>query len=446
MPLFDTSRFLFELAGAMAAGHWSIAGLRASLERVSADRPIRVPGLYARILARFPTSPGYGPLLAFLVADAGISRALERVLWLHPVDRSRRRPAMGKPHPRLGSIDIPRLPTETALAQWLGVLPQQLRWYADVAGRNRLHPAGPLRPYRYQWLAKPSGRARLLEIPKVTLKLLQRKILAEIIDKVPAHPAAHGFCRGRSAITNAAMHCGREVVARFDLRDFFPSISAARVHRVFRTLGYPARVARFLTGLCTTRLPSDVWNSRPSPALDGSDRETRLRFVERHLPQGAPTSPALANLAAHRLDRRLSGLARRVDATYTRYADDLTFSGGFELARGAKRLAHRVAVIAGEEGFELNFRKSRVMRRGVRQKVTGVVVNVKTNTPRSEFDRLKAILTNCVQHGPAGQNRDKLPNFRAHLAGKIAHLASINPIRGRKLWAVFDRIAWSDAG
>jgi hypothetical protein len=447
MAHFDPSRFLFALAGSLAAGEWTAKGMREGLARVAAERPIRVQGLFARVLARFPASPDYRPLLAFLVADAGLARALDRALWLPALPRRRgKRPAMAPPPPRLAGIAIPAIATEAALAAWLGVHAQQLRWYADVAGRNHKHPAGPLRPYRHRWLAKPGGRTRLLEIPKVRLKQLQRTILAEILDRVPAHAAAHGFVPGRSAITNAAAHCGRTVVIRFDLRDFFPSICAARVFRLFRTIGYPPTVARLLAGLCTTRLPADVWEARPHRVLDGSDRAERLRFAERHLPQGAPTSPAIANLAAHRLDRRLAGVAKRLDATYTRYADDLTFSGDVELARGVKRLAHLVAIVAGEEGFELNFRKTRVMRRGGRQAVTGIVVNARTNLPRAEYDRLKAILTNCVRHGPAGQNRGGRPDFRAHLAGKIAHFAAVNPARGRQLWVLFDRIAWPTEG
>jgi hypothetical protein len=235
-------------------------------------------------------------------------------------------------------------------------------------------------------------------------------------------------------------------VVKFDLADFFPSVPAARVCRIFRSVGYPEPVARLLTGLCTTRTPADVWDARPHPSLDGSEHATRLRLSNRHLPQGAPTSPALASLAAHRLDRRLAGLAARLGVTYTRYADDLTFSGERDLARRAKRLAHVAAVVAGEEGFALNFRKTRVMRRGRRQTVTGVVVNAHPNVPRADFDLLKATLTNCVRRGPVGQNREGRTDFRAHLAGRVAHLAAINPVRGRKLRALFDRIAWPTEG
>jgi hypothetical protein len=99
-------------------------------------------------------------------------------------------------------------------------------------------------------------------------------------------------------------------------------------------------------------------------------------------------------------------------------------------------------LIAAEEGFAVNRAKTRVMSQAVRQTVTGAVVNARPNVTRTEFDRLKAILTNCVRTGPAAQNRARVADFRGHLAGRIAHVASLNPARGRKLRATFDRIAW----
>jgi RNA-directed DNA polymerase len=439
---FDRQRFVYSLAGALRAGGWTAADLRESFARAIAEHPIRVPGLFTRLLAQFPTRPDFALLTLFLHEDPGVARALaRRERGLSIGRRKAGRPAMSPP-PWLGPAAVPALATGDQLAAWLGVEPGRLAWLADVSGRNRTHPHGPLRLYRYRWVPKAGGRARLLEIPKLPLKNLQRAILEHVLNAIPPHPAVHGFRLGRSAVTNAAAHCGRAVVVKLDLADFFPSVPAGRVCRVFRSAGYPEAVARLLAGLCTTRTPADVWDARPNPASDGSEHAMRLRLTDRHLPQGAPTSPALANLAAHRLDRRLAGLAARLGATYTRYADDLTFSGDGDLARRAKRLAHVAAVVAGEEGFALNFRKTRVMRRGRRQTVTGVVVNARPNVPRADFDLLKATLTNCVRHGPTGQNREVRPDFRAHLAGRVAHLAAINPARGRKLWALFDRIAW----
>jgi RNA-directed DNA polymerase len=162
-----------------------------------------------------------------------------------------------------------------------------------------------------------------------------------------------------------------------------------------------------------------------------------------HLPQGAPTSPALANLAAFPLDVRLTALARSMSATYTRYADDLFFSGDAGVARAADRLHVLVAAIALDEGFSINTRKTRVMRRGVRQRVTSIVVNDHPNIERREVDRLKAILTNCVRLGPQTQNREGVGDFRAHLAGRVAWVSMVTPARGAKLAALFRQIDWS---
>ena len=162
----------------------------------------------------------------------------------------------------------------------------------------------------------------------------------------------------------------------------------------------------------------------------------------RHLPQGAPTSPALANLVAYRLDVRLHALAQKLGATYTRYADDLAFSGDQRLERAAKRLQVLVGVIAAEEGFELHFRKSRFMRQGVRQQLAGVVVNVRPNLKRKAYDELKATLYNCARQGPESQNRAGHADFRRHLAGRIAYVKMLHPERGAKLQALFERIVW----
>jgi hypothetical protein len=167
-----------------------------------------------------------------------------------------------------------------------------------------------------------------------------------------------------------------------------------------------------------------------------------LRFAVPHLPQGAPTSPTLANLCAHRLDVRLTALARAAGAAYTRYADDLAFSGGREFERAARRFQVQAAVVALEEGFEVNTRKTRFMRPAVRQQLCGVVVNDRPNLPRCEYDRLKAVLHNCIHNGPAGQNREGVPDFRARLLGRVAWVAQINPRRGAALHRIFDQIVW----
>ena len=166
-------------------------------------------------------------------------------------------------------------------------------------------------------------------------------------------------------------------------------------------------------------------------------REARDLYSRPHLPQGAPTSPALANLCTYRADCRLTGLAQSVGATYTRYADDIAFSGDGRFERGIERFSTHVAAILMEEGFRVHFRKIRVMRQGVRQHLAGLVINDHPNVMRADFDRLKATLTNCVRFGPESQNRDALPYFRAHLEGRLAFMASINPAKAVRLRKVF---------
>jgi retron-type reverse transcriptase len=166
-------------------------------------------------------------------------------------------------------------------------------------------------------------------------------------------------------------------------------------------------------------------------------------YYPRHLPQGAPTSPQLANLSAFSLDVRLSGLARKYDVRYTRYADDLTFSGSHRFAAALSEFITLVTEITRSERFLVNRRKRRVLRSSQRQVVTGVVVNAKTNVARDEFDRLKAVLHNCVKYGPSTQNHEAHPDFAAHLAGRIAHIRCLSPRRALKLKELFDCIEWT---
>lgn len=358
--------------------------------------------------------------------------------WLVP------EPAMGRRRWR-----VPEIASVGALASFLGVSDGELAWFADTRALGRTVEDERLRHYRYGFLSRPGRPVRVIERPKRRLKDFQRRILHEILDWIPAHEAAHGFTRGRSVRSHASEHMGQFVVIRLDLEDFFASIAASRVYGIFRSAGYPESVAHSLTALTTNVVPSGLWMSLPRPAgslqIDAHHRLGR-RLATPHLPQGAPTSPALANLAAFRLDRRLTGLAASLQAGYTRYADDLTFSGSARLVRTATTLRRAVADIAGEEGFAVNDHKSMLATRAGRQLVCGVVVNERLNVPRYEYDSLKAILHNSRANGPASQNRDAVPDFRAHLLGRLSWIESLNPKRGEKLRREFAGIAWEDDG
>jgi RNA-directed DNA polymerase len=182
-------------------------------------------------------------------------------------------------------------------------------------------------------------------------------------------------------VTNARAHVGQAVVVRMDLKDFFPATRAKKVRKYFRRVGWNRPAARLLVHLCT---------------------------FEGGLPQGAPTSQRLSNLVNYRLDARLTGLATRrrlfdfrtlghvaerlVGATYTRYADDLTFSFPTDDRKMIRYVVRVTKHIVGREGYELHLhRKLRVLRRHARQQVTGLVVNDRVNLPRKTRRWLRAV-------------------------------------------------------
>ena len=317
----------------------------------------------------------------------------------------------------------------------------QLDWLADERRGHGRAEDGRLQHYRYRFVRKQGGKTRLIEAPKSRLKAIQRRILREILSVVPPHRCVNGFVAGRSCLTGAQVHAGEAVVATFDLSQFFPSIGLARVHGLFRCLGYPWAVARRLAGLCTTITPNSVF--RRLPNAEQADWQVQMVYRAPHLPQGAPTSPMLANLLAWTLDRRLHGLARAMEANYTRYADDLAFSGDTRFADGLGRFGKAVEAIVQEEGFLLNAAKTRVMPRTTAQRVTGIVVNEHCNVGRAEFDALKAVLHNCARTDPASQNRAMVADFRAHLGGRVSWVEQINPPRGAKLRRLYDLIDWT---
>jgi len=437
------------LARSMAAGAPSIEQIIARGSRTLGRRWRWLRPLAQRYLDAFAgqTRHRHRDVVQFLLRDGGFRRAQSRhfreltvAQWLTESQRM-------QPVAAATAWDVPAVESAGALADWLLLDHGELAWFADLKGLGYKRNQPRLRHYYYQVKTKRSGGIRLIEAPKVRLKKLQRRILAGILDKIPAHPAAHGFLRGRSIKTFVAPHVGQRVVLRMDLQDFFPSIAGARIQALFRTMGYPESVANLLGGICTNVTPADVWKAaaRREGALDIPAlqlREARALYSRPHLPQGAPTSPALANLCAYRVDCRLAGLAKAVGAEYTRYADDLAFSGGEAFARCVERFATHVAAILQEEGFRVHHRKTRVMRQGVRQHLAGLVANRRMNVMRADFDRLKAILTNCVRLGPNSQNRDAHPYFRAHLEGRVGFVEAINPGKGRRLRAVFEQIKW----
>ena len=270
-------------------------------------------------------------------------------------------------------------------------------------------------PYVSFEIPKASGAKRTITAPRKKLRQVQRIILKEILQRVPVHPAAQGFVRGRSTVTNASLHQQPLLIIKFDLHEFFPTVHYSRVVGLFEQLGYPIKTAKVLAKL-TTHLRCSDSGSVYYPGV---------------LPQGAPTSPAISNLVCRRLDSRLAGLAKQVGATYSRYADDMTFSFSQE-PNNIGRILWWIDQICQQEGFAENIKKRRILRKGQKQAITGVVVNNGVHLPRIAKRTFRAVLSNCRNFGIESQSRG-IPHFRSYLIGFASYAKMVQPEYGAKL-------------
>ena len=270
---------------------------------------------------------------------------------------------------------------------------------------------------------KKSGGERTLSAPLMQMASAQRWILENILQKLPAHPAAHGFVKDRSILTNALPHVGSAVVINCDLTEFFPSITVHRVIGLFRQIGYSPAVATVLA-LIVTDCPRRkvLYQGKPWHVATGP----------RGLPQGACTSPAISNLIARRMDSRLTGISIKMGLRYTRYADDLSFSSTEPFDRVGYLLA-RIRHITGDEGFSVNEKKTRVLKPAARQMVTRVVVNLEPSTSRRTRRQLRAILHNAKRTSLNSQNRSRRKNFAGWVSGMIGFVAMVNSRQAIKL-------------
>lgn len=279
-------------------------------------------------------------------------------------------------------------------------------------------------PYTKFTIPKRDGSNRQICAPKPALRAVQRRILDHILSQVAVHDAAHGFVPGRSTVANAEPHRGAEILLKFDLKDFFPTIHYYRVLGLFTSLGYYLADIKFGTEDSSKRI---------APVLARLCCYTPNPFHWRRavMPQGAPTSPTLSNLICRGLDARLHGLAEANDGIYTRYADDLTFSfRKKQLDLG--RFRWWVDQICHQEGFLVNQRKFRVIRRSQRQCVTGIVVNDCLRIPREQRRLFRAIVHNCQRYGLDSQSRGRA-GFRDYLRGYASYIHMVHPEEGKQL-------------
>jgi hypothetical protein len=329
------------------------------------------------------------------------------------------------------------------LCRLLDIDNDELAWFADGQGRSR-RASSALQHYRWRALPKRGG-VRLVAAPKPRLKEIQRRLLRHVLSEIALHDAAHGCVPGRSVRTALEPHASARVLIRLDLESFFPTVSAGRIRGLLRARGIEDEVAELVTGLCTTAVPVRVWSAAPRPT-DPRAIVAHVRLGELlrapHIPQGAPTSPALANAVSYGLDRRLAALVARFGGRYTRYVDDLTFTGGPFLLTHRHRFVDAAMTVVLDEGFTIAHRKTALQTSAGRLHTLGAVCNDRPRLARPERDRLRAILHNCVAHGGPSQARGR-PHFRDELLGRIAAATALDPGFGARLRARFDQIDWS---
>ncbi|MYN05590.1 RNA-directed DNA polymerase [Pseudoduganella sp. DS3] len=319
---------------------------------------------------------------------------------------------------KLARWSLPALHNAQELASAMGVTLPELRFLSFERRVSRISH------YRRFAMPKKSGGERIISAPMPRVKRLQYWVLDNILAKVPLHPAAHGFVPGRSIVSNAQPHVGKAVVVNLDLKNFFPSIGLPRIKGIFRELGYSEQLATTLGLLCT---------ETPSEEVSVDGEKFFVATGERALPQGAPSSPALTNILCRRLDARVQSCAAKLGFTYTRYADDLTFSGDAAARKLAGKLLWRVKQIIADEGFTPHPEKQHVMGAGHCQSVTGIVVNQKLSLERETLRRFRATLFQVEKDGPAGKQWNGNANVIDALEGYAQFIRMVDAEKGAPL-------------
>ncbi len=321
-----------------------------------------------------------------------------------------------KTHPTsletLSRYQLPVIETDRELATLLDLDYHTLRflcYHRDVMTNDHYH---------YFTIPKRKGGVRHLAAPKKKLKHAQRMILDKILSKLDIAEEAHGFVSNRSVLTSAKTHpSAPALLINLDLKDFFPTITFSRVRGMFESLGYSGYISSLLAMLCTycERVPIEV-----------KGEVKQVKISDRVLPQGSPASPMITNIICKRLDLRLELLAQKRGYTYTRYADDMSFSCA-DTAEYIGSFLKNIEKIVQSEGFQIHPEKTRLLRKNNRQEITGIVINQQElGVPKKWVKCLRA----AIHQANLLKQTGEVPIEKTReIAGKIAWLKQINPQR-----------------
>lgn len=306
--------------------------------------------------------------------------------------------------------------------------------------------------YKKFSIRKRSGGKRFIHIPAPNLMHIQRWLNEYVLKQIPTHSASHAFTVGSSIKKCAARHCGAKWLIKFDIEDFFGSISEIQVFRLFRNLGYQPLISFEMARLCT--VPSS-W-----PSKRGQYKQWRVREENKiipiysqellgYLPQGAATSPLISNLIMKKCDEKLSGIAKKYKLTYTRYSDDLSFSTrskGF-CRSNARKIIFEVYKIISKSGYMAQYRKTKIIPPGSKKIILGLNVDGAEPRLQKEYkDRIRQHLYYIEKLGidkhKSNREFDSIWGLKCHLEGMINYANMIEPDYARESLQRFSKIDW----
>ena len=296
--------------------------------------------------------------------------------------------------------------------------------------------------YAYFTISKRNGGKRRIIAPFTPIRNVQLWIKQNILDVIEAPQCVYAFVKGRSIVSNAKAHENAKYIKKYDICNFFESISIHDVCKAFNLLGYDNKVSWILAKLCTTKIDQykldKLAEDKPDDALLFGELSTKVPF----LVQGAPTSPGLSNLVCYRLDRRLQGLANKYGCCYSRYADDITFSSDTLKALPKDKTIER---IIQSEGFVVNRSKTRLLKPGMRQMVTGLLIDNKVRVSSKYKRDINRHIHFCKKYGGKSHFARIAPNLaygKEWLQGRIYFVYSVEPDAAKIMLAEFDKIDW----
>lgn len=246
-------------------------------------------------------------------------------------------------------------------------------------------------------IKKNNGKERKLNVPNKYLKHIQRMILKKYLYTLPISKYATAYCPGKSLTDNVGVHINKKTILKLDISGFFDSIDYEMVYAVIKKLGLSTAATTLLSNIC-------ILNSK--------------------LPQGAPTSPYIANLVMNHFDEKVGEWCSIRDISYTRYCDDMTFSGNFN----RNEVTNHIKYILGKQGFELNHQKTKCVDKSQQQSVTGIIVNAKPQISAENRRKIRQEVHYCVKYG--------IINCIEHMGIPLSESEYLNSLRGRIAFAL----------